>query len=84
MGMDCSCFDIADACMSWIRALEISYHFLRSGRYRRIMIVNGEFNHHHGFPDNFRIRNLRQLEYTFPTYTIGEAASATIVGPSDR
>jgi 3-oxoacyl-[acyl-carrier-protein] synthase III len=83
MGMSCSCFDIADACMSWIRALEISYEFLRSGRYKRIMIVNGEFNIHHGYPDNFKIKDLRQIEYTFPTYTIGEAATATIVSTSD-
>ena len=82
LGMSCSCFDIVDACMSWIRALEISYEFFRSGRYKRIMIVNGEFNSHHGFPDNFRIRDLRQVEYTFPTYTIGEAASATILSAS--
>ena len=84
MGMRCSCFDISDACMSWIRALEISYQFLASGRYRRIMIANGEFNSDHGFPDNFKVKSLRQVEYTFPTYTIGEAASATIVVASDH
>jgi acyl-CoA:acyl-CoA alkyltransferase len=84
MGMKCSCFDIVDACMSWIRALEISQEFIRSGRYKHIIIVNGEFNSHHGFPDNFKIKDLRQIEYTFPTYTIGEAASATILSPSDQ
>jgi acyl-CoA:acyl-CoA alkyltransferase len=83
MGMNASCFDIVDACMSWIRALEISYEFLKSGRYKHIMIANGEFNMHHGFPDNLRIRDLRQVSYTFPTYTIGEAASATILSASD-
>ena len=83
MGMQCSCFDIADACMSWIRALEISYEYLKSGRYKTIMILNGEFNIHHGLPDNFKVKNLRQIEYTFPTYTIGEAATATIVTASD-
>jgi 3-oxoacyl-[acyl-carrier-protein] synthase III len=84
MQMECSCFDISDACMSWIRSLEISYEFLKSGRYKTIMVVNGEFNVHHGFPDNFVVKNLRQIEYTFPTYTIGEAATATILVPSDR
>jgi 3-oxoacyl-[acyl-carrier-protein] synthase III len=84
MGMGCSCFDIVDACMSWIRALEISYEFLKSGRYRHIMVVNGEFNSHHGYPDNFKVKDLRQVEYTFPTYTIGEAASATILSPSGQ
>ncbi len=84
MGMQCSCFDIADACMSWIRALEISYHFLKSGRYKTILVVNGEFNIHHGLPDNFKVKNLRQIEYTFPTYTIGEAATATLLVPSEQ
>ena len=84
MGMTASCFDIVDACMSWIRALEISYEFFKSGRYQRIMIANGEFNIYHGFPDNFKIKDLRQVEYTFPTYTIGEAASATILTPSSE
>lgn len=81
--MECSCFDIADACMSWVRALEISYQFLQSGRYRRIMIVNAEFNSDRGLPQNFVVKSLDQLEYTFPTYTIGEAATATIVTASD-
>jgi 3-oxoacyl-[acyl-carrier-protein] synthase III len=84
LGMGCSCFDIVDACMSWIRALEISYEFFKSGRYKHVMIVNGEFNSHHGFPDNFKIKDLRQVEYTFPTYTIGEAASATLLSASDQ
>jgi acyl-CoA:acyl-CoA alkyltransferase len=83
MRMTCSCFDIVDACMSWIRALEISYEFFKSGRYKHIMILNGEFNIYHGYPDNFKIEHLRQIEYTFPTYTIGEAATATIVSPTD-
>ncbi|MGA2764798.1 MAG: 3-oxoacyl-[acyl-carrier-protein] synthase III C-terminal domain-containing protein [Spirochaetia bacterium] len=83
MGMTSSCFDIVDACMSWIRALEVSYEFFKSGRYKHVMILNGEFNIQHGFPDNFKIQNLRQIEYTFPTYTIGEAATATILSPSE-
>lgn len=83
-GLTCSCFDIADACMSWMRALEISYRFLRSGTLRTAMIVNGEFNYkEHGYPENFEVKGLEQLEYTFPTYTIGEAATATVVTASD-
>ena len=83
MGMTASCFDIVDACMSWIRALDDLHQFFKSGRYKRIMIANGEFNIYHGFPDNFKIQDLRGVEYTFPPYTIGEAASATILSASD-
>ena len=49
------------------------------------MIINGEFNaYEHGYPELFKINNLKQVKYTFPTYTIGEAASATILVPSDN
>ena len=84
IGLTCSCFDIADACMSWMRALEVAYRFTRSGSLRTAMIINGEFNYkEHGYPDNFAVKSIEQLEYTFPTYTIGEAATATIVTASD-
>jgi acyl-CoA:acyl-CoA alkyltransferase len=66
--------------MSWVHALEVAHSFIRSGSYRAVMIINGEFNcYDHGFPELFEVKVLRQLEYTFPTYTIGEGASATIL-----
>ena len=79
MDMSCSCFDIADACMSWTRSLEVAQGLFQGGLYKHIMIINGEFNMELGFPDNFVVDGLKKLEYTFPTYTIGEAATATIV-----
>jgi acyl-CoA:acyl-CoA alkyltransferase len=83
LDMKAQCYDLADACMSWVRALEVAYRFIHSGSYRNIMIINGEFNcYDHGFPELFSIKELRQLEYTFPTYTIGEGASATILTSS--
>ncbi|MDH4200527.1 MAG: 3-oxoacyl-ACP synthase [Spirochaetia bacterium] len=84
-GMEASCFDITDACMSWIRALEIAYQFLKTGKYRNVLVVNGEFNaYEHGYPELFEIKDLKQIKYTFPTYTIGEAASATLLVPSEQ
>jgi acyl-CoA:acyl-CoA alkyltransferase len=82
--MSCGCFDVCDACMSWVRSAEIAHSFLASGRYRKVMVVNGEFNaHDHGFPELFRAESLSRLPYTFPTYTIGEAASATVFSASE-
>ncbi|MEM7201176.1 MAG: 3-oxoacyl-[acyl-carrier-protein] synthase III C-terminal domain-containing protein [Planctomycetota bacterium] len=72
-----NCFDITDACMSWIRALQMAQLLLDGGHYRRAMIINGEF--HMGFHDNWEIRDVRSLAHTFPMYTIGEAASATVL-----
>jgi 3-oxoacyl-[acyl-carrier-protein] synthase III len=77
-----NCFDVTDACMSWVRAAHIANLMLQSGASKAAMIVNGEF--HLGLHDNWEIRDIRSLEYSFPMYTIGEAATATILLPSDR
>lgn len=80
------CFDIVDACMSWVRAIEQVDNMFKSGRYRNALIINAEFNAYHGgplYPNNLKLRNKEQLEYTFPSFTIGEAATATLLTPSE-
>lgn len=77
-----NCFDITDACMSWIRATHVAQLMLKAGTFKRVMIINGEF--HLGFHDNWEIRDLKSLAYSFPMYTIGEAATATILVASDE
>nr|WP_321456633.1 3-oxoacyl-[acyl-carrier-protein] synthase III C-terminal domain-containing protein [uncultured Cohaesibacter sp.] len=77
-----NCFDVTDACMSWLRALHIAYSTQQLGSYRNVMIINGEF--HIGIHDNWQILSMESLDYTFPMYTIGEAATATILTPSDQ
>lgn len=83
LGMDrVQCFDVIDACMSWTRAMQIAEGFLRMERYRRILIVNAEINTYEGgplYPCNYQLRSPSELEWTFPSYTIGSAATATIV-----
>ena len=74
-----NCFDVIDACMSWIRATQIAQMMMNAGAFKRVMIINGEF--HLGFHDNREIRSIRDLEYSFPMYTIGEATTATILEP---
>lgn len=74
-----NCFDIIDACMSWIRSTQVAQLMMNSGDFKRVMVINGEF--HLGFHDNWAIRGIRALSYSFPMYTIGEAATATILEP---
>lgn len=77
------CFDVLDACMSWSRALQLIYALFRTGVYKRAMIVNGEFGQTHddgpGYPKIFGLKNIKQIEWTWPGYTVGEAATATIL-----
>ncbi|MFH1347464.1 MAG: 3-oxoacyl-[acyl-carrier-protein] synthase III C-terminal domain-containing protein [Candidatus Margulisiibacteriota bacterium] len=85
LGMKCSCFDISDACMSWVRALDIAQGFLKSGAYKHIMVLNGEFNvYEHLYPYLWEIKSLEQIEYTLPGYTIGETATATVLSNSGK
>lgn len=72
-------FDILDACASWMRALQVAHGFISAGIYRHIMILNAEFNREWG---NLCFKSLTDLEHRFPALTIGEAATATILGPS--
>jgi len=74
-----TCFDVMDACASWLRAVHIAQSFLATGAHREIMILNGEFN---GSLGQFALRSPDEFDYRFPTYTIGEAATATIVSAS--
>jgi acyl-CoA:acyl-CoA alkyltransferase len=77
------CFDIRDACNSWSRALQLLYHTFRvDSTVTRALIVNAEFNMYQGgpgVPHLFRLRQAAEIDWCFPTYTIGEAATATLL-----
>jgi acyl-CoA:acyl-CoA alkyltransferase len=84
LGINCACFDVLDACMSWVRALAIADGLFRQGAYRHIAIVNGEFNIYEcGYPELLTVDREDTWSYTFPAFTIGEAASVTILNRSD-
>jgi 3-oxoacyl-[acyl-carrier-protein] synthase III len=72
-----TCFDVLDACASWIRSLSIAKTFLAQKIYKLIMIVNCEFNFREYA--NFEIESSEQLDNAFSAFTIGEAATATLV-----
>jgi 3-oxoacyl-[acyl-carrier-protein] synthase III len=71
-----TCFDVLDACLSWLRALYIAYHFLKNGAYKHILVLNGEFNAEFG---NWAITHPDQLDYRFAQCTVGEAATAVVL-----
>jgi 3-oxoacyl-[acyl-carrier-protein] synthase III len=85
LGIHCDSFDVVDACMSWVRSLHIAYNLLMNGSYSRVLVVNGEFTvYEHGLPKVVEIRSENQLRYTFPAFTVGEAATATVLVPSQK
>jgi 3-oxoacyl-[acyl-carrier-protein] synthase III len=75
------CFDILEACSSWVRAMDLAQAYLHTGKYRRVMIVTSEFAVHEGEwgQKSFQLTTARDLEWAFASLTLGEAATATIV-----
>ena len=78
-----TCFDVLDACASWIRSLQLAKALIAAGAYRTVMLLNCELNFREYA--NFEIERMEDLEHTFSAFTIGEAATATLlVDESDR
>ena len=75
------CFDILEACNSWSRATQISQNFLKSRQYRKILIVTAEYMIHEGMwgQKAFEVTSPEQFEWTFPSYTLGEGSTATLL-----
>jgi len=75
--VNATCFDILDACASWLRALQVAHSLIRSGVYRRGLIINGEC----GFRRyvDLALTDPRDIEHRLAAFTIGEAATATLV-----
>jgi len=74
-----TCFDLLDACASWMRALDVAHHMLEGGAYRHVMIMNCEFNFEEFIRWDFR--SLEDLQHLWGGFTVGEAATATVLGP---
>jgi 3-oxoacyl-[acyl-carrier-protein] synthase III len=82
LGMtNATCFDLLDACASWIRAVDVASHLVAAGRYRRTMILNCEANFREYEPAS--IASPGDMELLWAGFTVGEAATATIIDAGD-
>jgi 3-oxoacyl-[acyl-carrier-protein] synthase III len=79
--VNAACFDVMDACASWLKALQVAHSFTRSGAYKTGMIVNCEASLT-GYGD-FNLNKLEDLDHMFAAFTVGEASTATIIGNDD-
>jgi 3-oxoacyl-[acyl-carrier-protein] synthase III len=75
-------FDVADACASWARCLELAHHLTATGAYRRIMILNAEFGGDESH--RYELRSLDEYLHWHPGVTVGEAATATVLVADDE
>lgn len=75
------CFDIMEACASWLRAIQVAQAFFVSGTYRLGMIVNCECALEH--LATYDLATAKDPDGALAGLTIGEAATATLVARSD-
>jgi 3-oxoacyl-[acyl-carrier-protein] synthase III len=76
-----TCFDVLDACASWIRSLAIAKSFLAQKIYKLVMVLNCEFSFREYA--NFDFNSTSELDNSFSAFTIGEAATATLLTSDD-
>lgn len=82
LGLACRNFDVLDACMGWVSAMDVVNDKMAAGTLVNAAIVNMELNLTEGahiFPKNFCLKSPDELEYLFPSFTIGEAITVTIL-----
>jgi 3-oxoacyl-[acyl-carrier-protein] synthase III len=76
-----TCFDILDACASWIRSMSVADSFIQQGLYKTVMILTCELSA--GEYAETELKSVSDLEDFFSGFTIGEAATATILTADD-
>lgn len=76
-----TCFDLIDACASWLRGMDVARQYIRCGTVRKAMIVNCEFNCLEYV--DWDVRTQEDLARAWAGFSIGEAATATVLGPAD-
>jgi 3-oxoacyl-[acyl-carrier-protein] synthase III len=82
--LNAECFDVIDAGMSWTRAASLVDSLFKTDHYRNALVVNAEFNVTGGrspSPIGFTLQSAAQLGHALFSYTIGEAATATLLRP---
>lgn len=82
LGLNCRNFDVLDACMGWVTSMDIVNDKMKAGAIKKAAIVNMEFNLVEGghiFPKNFALNHPDELAYKFPSFTVGEATTVTLL-----
>jgi 3-oxoacyl-[acyl-carrier-protein] synthase III len=71
---NCACFDIRQQCSAFVYGLQMADAFIRTGTYKRILLVGAEV-HSHSLDYSTRGRDVMVL--------FGDGAGAMVLGPKD-
>lgn len=70
----CACYDIRQQCSAFVYGLEMADAFIRTGKYKKILLVGSEL-HSHSLDFSTRGRNVMVL--------FGDGAGAMVLGPEE-
>lgn len=80
LGTNAAVMDVKNACNSFLNGLEVAEALIRTGQYRRALVVTGEIPSR---SIRWKIENFRDLKNSFMGYTFGDAGAAALLEPSD-
>jgi 3-oxoacyl-[acyl-carrier-protein] synthase III len=81
-GLNCMNYDLVNACMGWVSSLDLVNDKMKAGTVRHAVVVNMELSSLDGgvcFPKNATLNTAAELEYKFPTLTVGDGLAVTIL-----
>ncbi|MDQ7022999.1 MAG: ketoacyl-ACP synthase III [Candidatus Gracilibacteria bacterium] len=76
LGLTCPIFDVKNACNSFLNGIDIADSFIKSGKYKNILVCSGET------PSKviqYKIFNRLDLKKYFAGFTLGDAGTAMIL-----
>lgn len=77
----CPVFDIKNACNSFMNALDIADSYIKSGKYKNILICSGETP---SKAIRYDVTSKDEMKQYFAGYTLGDAGAAIILSASDE
>lgn len=79
LGLQCSVFDLKNACNSFVDAITVATALIRAGTYKHVLIANGEVS---STSIKYHVKNNDEFQKTFSGYTLGDGAAAMILSES--
>lgn len=76
LGAGCPVLDVKNACNSVLNAVQVADALVRTGQYRRVLVVSGESPSR---GTRWNVRDLAQFAESFAGYTLSDAGAAVLV-----
>jgi 3-oxoacyl-[acyl-carrier-protein] synthase III len=75
-------FDVNDTCNGFLKAIDVASQYLKTGRYRNILIVTSEnpYETAAGFGIDYAIGSMAEADNRFSILTVGCGAAAMVLG----